>query len=101
MNLNGKAVVITGGEGPLGRAVSKKFLAEGAKMVMPIPFFAKARVSSVTTWTAPPSALSMLAITCITFMVLFPNRLFWAAKEQRESQPFSFLQKKLLEMPED
>lgn len=34
MKLEGKVVVITGGEGPLGRAVSKKFLAEGAKMVI-------------------------------------------------------------------
>jgi NAD(P)-dependent dehydrogenase (short-subunit alcohol dehydrogenase family) len=34
MKLEGKVVVITGGEGPLGRAVSQKFLAEGAKMVI-------------------------------------------------------------------
>ena len=34
MKLEDKVVVITGGEGPLGRAVSKKFLAEGAKMVI-------------------------------------------------------------------
>ncbi len=34
MKLKDKVVVITGGEGPLGRAVSKKFLAEGAKMVI-------------------------------------------------------------------
>jgi NAD(P)-dependent dehydrogenase (short-subunit alcohol dehydrogenase family) len=34
MKLEGKVVVITGGEGPLGRAVSKKFLAEGAKVVI-------------------------------------------------------------------
>lgn len=34
MKLEGKVVVITGGEGPLGRAVSKKFLAEGAKTVI-------------------------------------------------------------------
>lgn len=34
MKLEGKVVVITGGEGPLGRAASKKFLADGAKMVI-------------------------------------------------------------------
>ena len=34
MKLEGKVAVITGGEGPLGRAVSKKFLAEGAKTVI-------------------------------------------------------------------
>lgn len=34
MNLEGKVAVITGGEGPLGRAVTKKFLAEGAKVVI-------------------------------------------------------------------
>lgn len=34
MKLEGRVAVITGGEGPLGRAVSKKFLAEGAKMVI-------------------------------------------------------------------
>jgi len=34
MKLEGKVVVITGGEGPLGRAVSKKFLAEGANLVI-------------------------------------------------------------------
>jgi 3-oxoacyl-[acyl-carrier protein] reductase len=34
MDLKGKVVVITGGEGPLGRVVSKKFLAEGAKAVI-------------------------------------------------------------------
>jgi len=32
MNLKGKVTVIVGGEGPLGREVSKKFLAEGAKV---------------------------------------------------------------------
>jgi NAD(P)-dependent dehydrogenase (short-subunit alcohol dehydrogenase family) len=32
VNLKGKAVVIVGGEGPLGREVSKKFLSEGAKV---------------------------------------------------------------------
>ena len=32
MNLKGKVTVIAGGEGPLGREVSKKFLAEGAKV---------------------------------------------------------------------
>jgi NAD(P)-dependent dehydrogenase (short-subunit alcohol dehydrogenase family) len=34
MKLEGKVAVITGGEGPLGRAVSKKFLAEGANLVI-------------------------------------------------------------------
>jgi len=34
MKLEGKVVVITGGEGPLGREVSKKFLAEGANLVI-------------------------------------------------------------------
>jgi len=34
VNLEGKVAVITGGEGPLGRAVTKKFLAEGAKVVL-------------------------------------------------------------------
>ena len=34
MNLEGKVAVITGGEGPLGRAVTKRFLAEGAKVVL-------------------------------------------------------------------
>lgn len=34
MKLEGKVAVLTGGEGPLGRAVSKKFLAEGAKVVV-------------------------------------------------------------------
>lgn len=34
MKLESKVVVITGGEGPLGRAVSKKFLAEGANLVI-------------------------------------------------------------------
>jgi NAD(P)-dependent dehydrogenase (short-subunit alcohol dehydrogenase family) len=32
VNLKGKVTVIVGGEGPLGREVSKKFLAEGAKV---------------------------------------------------------------------
>jgi NAD(P)-dependent dehydrogenase (short-subunit alcohol dehydrogenase family) len=34
MNLKGKVTVIVGGEGPLGREVSKKFLAEGAKVLI-------------------------------------------------------------------
>ena len=34
MKLEGKVAVITGGEGPLGRVVSKKFLGEGAKAVI-------------------------------------------------------------------
>ena len=34
MSLEGKVAVLTGGEGPLGRAVTKKFLAEGAKLVI-------------------------------------------------------------------
>jgi NAD(P)-dependent dehydrogenase (short-subunit alcohol dehydrogenase family) len=34
MKLEGKVAVITGGEGPLGREVSKKFLLEGAKIVI-------------------------------------------------------------------
>jgi len=34
MKLEGKVAVLTGGEGPLGRAVTKKFLAEGAKVVV-------------------------------------------------------------------
>ena len=34
MKLEGKVVVITGGEGPLGSVVSQKFLAEGAKAVI-------------------------------------------------------------------
>lgn len=34
MNLDGKVAVITGGEGPLGRVVTKRFLAEGAKVVI-------------------------------------------------------------------
>ena len=34
MNLKGKVTVIVGGEGPLGREVSKKFLAEGVKVVI-------------------------------------------------------------------
>ena len=34
MNLKGKVAVIVGGEGPLGREVSKKFLAEGAKVII-------------------------------------------------------------------
>ena len=34
MKLEGKVAVLTGGEGPLGRAVSKKFLREGAKVVV-------------------------------------------------------------------
>ena len=34
MKLKDKIALITGGEGPLGRAVSKKFLAEGVRMVI-------------------------------------------------------------------
>lgn len=34
MDLHGKVTVIVGGEGPLGREVSKKFLAEGAKVLV-------------------------------------------------------------------
>jgi len=34
MKLEGKVVVITGGEGPLGSVVSKRFLAEGASAVI-------------------------------------------------------------------
>ena len=34
MSLKGKVTVIAGGEGPLGREVSKKFLAEGAKVLI-------------------------------------------------------------------
>jgi NAD(P)-dependent dehydrogenase (short-subunit alcohol dehydrogenase family) len=34
MNLKGKVTVIVGGEGPLGREVSKKFLAEGTKVLI-------------------------------------------------------------------
>jgi len=34
MSLEGKVTVITGGEGPLGREVTKKFLADGAKVVI-------------------------------------------------------------------
>jgi NAD(P)-dependent dehydrogenase (short-subunit alcohol dehydrogenase family) len=34
VNLKGKVTVIVGGEGPLGREVSKKFLAEGAKVLI-------------------------------------------------------------------
>jgi NAD(P)-dependent dehydrogenase (short-subunit alcohol dehydrogenase family) len=34
MRLEGKVAVIVGGEGPLGREVSKKFLAEGAKLLV-------------------------------------------------------------------
>jgi NAD(P)-dependent dehydrogenase (short-subunit alcohol dehydrogenase family) len=34
MNLKGKVTVIVGGEGPLGREVSKKFLAEGANILI-------------------------------------------------------------------
>jgi NAD(P)-dependent dehydrogenase (short-subunit alcohol dehydrogenase family) len=34
MNLRGKVTVIVGGEGPLGREVSKKFLAEGVKVLI-------------------------------------------------------------------
>jgi NAD(P)-dependent dehydrogenase (short-subunit alcohol dehydrogenase family) len=34
MEIKDKIALITGGEGPLGRAVSKKFLAEGVRMVI-------------------------------------------------------------------
>jgi NAD(P)-dependent dehydrogenase (short-subunit alcohol dehydrogenase family) len=34
MGIEGKVVVMVGGEGPLGRAVTRKFLAEGAKLVI-------------------------------------------------------------------
>lgn len=34
MSLKGKATVIVGGAGPLGREVNKKFLAEGAKLLI-------------------------------------------------------------------
>jgi 3-oxoacyl-[acyl-carrier protein] reductase len=34
MNLEGKVIVVTGGEGPLGSAVSKKLLQDGAKLVI-------------------------------------------------------------------
>ncbi len=34
MNIRDKVTVIVGGEGPLGRAVSKKFLAEGSKLLI-------------------------------------------------------------------
>lgn len=34
MSLKGKVAVIVGGEGPLGREVSKKFLSEGAKVLI-------------------------------------------------------------------
>jgi len=34
VSLKGKVAVLAGGEGPLGREVSKKFLAEGAKVVI-------------------------------------------------------------------
>ena len=34
LKLKGKVAVLTGGEGPLGRAVTKKFLEEGAKVVI-------------------------------------------------------------------
>jgi NAD(P)-dependent dehydrogenase (short-subunit alcohol dehydrogenase family) len=34
VNLKGKVAVIVGGEGPLGREVSKKFLSEGAKVLI-------------------------------------------------------------------
>ena len=34
MNLKGKVTVIVGGEGPLGREVTKKFLAEGVKVLI-------------------------------------------------------------------
>jgi NAD(P)-dependent dehydrogenase (short-subunit alcohol dehydrogenase family) len=34
VNLKGKITVIVGGEGPLGREVSKKFLSEGAKVLI-------------------------------------------------------------------
>jgi NAD(P)-dependent dehydrogenase (short-subunit alcohol dehydrogenase family) len=34
LDLKGKVAVITGGEGSLGRVVTKRFLAEGAKVVL-------------------------------------------------------------------
>lgn len=34
MKLEGKVAVVVGGEGPLGRAVTKKFLSEGGKIVI-------------------------------------------------------------------
>ncbi len=34
MKLKGKVAVVTGGEGPLGQTVSKKFLTEGARLVI-------------------------------------------------------------------
>lgn len=34
MSMEGKTVVITGGEGPLGRAVTRKFLSEGARILI-------------------------------------------------------------------
>lgn len=34
MGIEGKVVVISGGEGPLGRATTRKFLSEGAKIVI-------------------------------------------------------------------